>query len=356
MVQTLDRATASSADEAHDHEGGDDERLRVYQLANRLGVSSKVILDALKDHGEQVKSVSSKVSLSATRLLRSAIVHGPTPSDTKLTEPDHPQLIPKNAVTAELPDFGRHGQPSIWSGVLPRNPAFTGREGLLARLAEALAGTPAAVGVLNSIGGAVAARPSVLPMALHGLGGVGKTQLAVEYVHRFTRDDDLVCWAPAYNALAARIQVDSQSWFGDNEDPDDRPAWRAVANVERDVHRRVAAADTRLQKASEPAGPTARPPNRGRRHDFDVSNLTRPVLRTVRTIFREDNFLLKLLQRLVDRLQSIKSAKCYALPPSPDEHVTPVAFAPERPIRGPSENSEDQAFLCPSPERFLRPT
>jgi tetratricopeptide (TPR) repeat protein len=66
-------------------------------------------------------------------------------------------------------------------GVPVRNPNFTGREQLLLDLRAQLD-----------------MRASVLlPQALHGLGGVGKTQVAVEYVHRFVTDYQLVWWISA---------------------------------------------------------------------------------------------------------------------------------------------------------------
>jgi tetratricopeptide (TPR) repeat protein len=61
-----------------------------------------------------------------------------------------------------------------------RNVRFTGREDDLSELRSAL----------RTAGSAVV----VSPIALHGLGGVGKTQLALEYVHRFMSDYDVVWW------------------------------------------------------------------------------------------------------------------------------------------------------------------
>ncbi len=70
----------------------------------------------------------------------------------------------------------------IWGGVPIRNRNFSGRVVLLERLGEALRTNSTA---------------SVLPQALHGMGGVGKTQLVIEYVYRHLNDYDLVWWIAA---------------------------------------------------------------------------------------------------------------------------------------------------------------
>ncbi|MFC1405968.1 MULTISPECIES: FxSxx-COOH system tetratricopeptide repeat protein [Streptacidiphilus] len=74
-------------------------------------------------------------------------------------------------------------RPAIWN-VKPRNPAFTGRSAILDRLRDQLRGGNPAV-VLPT------------PTTLYGLGGVGKTQVALEYAHRFMADYDLVWWVDA---------------------------------------------------------------------------------------------------------------------------------------------------------------
>jgi FxsC-like protein len=60
-----------------------------------------------------------------------------------------------------------------------RNRNFTGRERELRQLREELR-TPGS--------------PSVAPVTIVGFGGVGKSQLALEYVHRFGADYDIVWW------------------------------------------------------------------------------------------------------------------------------------------------------------------
>lgn len=73
-------------------------------------------------------------------------------------------------------------QPQIWGTVPLRNPDFVGRTELLDQLRERL----------NAPG-----PTAVLPETLHGLGGVGKSQTVVEYIHRHATEYDLVWWVPA---------------------------------------------------------------------------------------------------------------------------------------------------------------
>ena len=70
--------------------------------------------------------------------------------------------------------------PRIWSAPA-RNADFTGRAATLELLRDKLSGS----------------RSVIVAQALCGLGGVGKTQLAMEYAHRFMADYDLVWWVPS---------------------------------------------------------------------------------------------------------------------------------------------------------------
>lgn len=73
----------------------------------------------------------------------------------------------------------------IWGSEIPfRNPYFTGREEALEKLRTQLtSGSPAVI-----------RQP---PQALYGLGGIGKTEIAAEYAHRFSGDYDVVWWIRA---------------------------------------------------------------------------------------------------------------------------------------------------------------
>ncbi|SHJ79056.1 Tetratricopeptide repeat-containing protein [Nocardiopsis flavescens] len=74
---------------------------------------------------------------------------------------------------------GTPGRPSgaTWIRVPRRNPAFVGREVLISALRDK-----------------VAAGEHQIITALNGMSGVGKTELAKEYLHRHTEEYDLICW------------------------------------------------------------------------------------------------------------------------------------------------------------------
>ncbi|WP_053749994.1 FxSxx-COOH system tetratricopeptide repeat protein [Streptomyces sp. MMG1533] len=89
--------------------------------------------------------------------------------------------------------------PDVWDVRQRRNPHFTGRDE-----------------VIDTVrGGLLDARRAAVRV-LHGPGGVGKTQVALEYAHRFAGQYDLVWWVDAeqveqiparYAELAARVDV-----------------------------------------------------------------------------------------------------------------------------------------------------
>ena len=83
------------------------------------------------------------------------------------------------APAAEVLGAVRGARPRVWN-IPARNPGFTGRRDLLAEVREQLLAGDAAV-----------------VQALHGMGGVGKTQLAAEYAHRFAGSYDLAWWINA---------------------------------------------------------------------------------------------------------------------------------------------------------------
>jgi len=107
-------------------------------------------------------------------------------------------LLPTSTARAALPD--------IWNIPYARNSFFLGRDDILERLHAQL-----------HTGQTTALAQS--PQAISGLGGIGKTQLAIEYAYRYSQDYEAVLWARAetredlissYSALAILLNLPEQ--------------------------------------------------------------------------------------------------------------------------------------------------
>jgi hypothetical protein len=111
---------------------------------------------------------------------------GSRPSEVSSGTSHSPRGVSMTTTSSELGKEVRRsgGQPAVWGGVPLRNVNFTGRKDLLRSLHTELSqSTPTAV----------------LPGALHGMGGIGKSQIAVEYVYRHAQEYDLIWWIPSEN-------------------------------------------------------------------------------------------------------------------------------------------------------------
>jgi tetratricopeptide (TPR) repeat protein len=106
--------------------------------------------------------------------------------------------FPRSAVASPGPRFPG-SLPAIWNITEERNPYFTGRDQALGDLHQAL----------------TAGKTAALTQAIKGLGGVGKSQLALEYAFRHVGEYDGIWWlhAEAPTTLA-RDYVDLASKLG----------------------------------------------------------------------------------------------------------------------------------------------
>ncbi|HZN73920.1 MAG TPA: FxSxx-COOH system tetratricopeptide repeat protein [Micromonosporaceae bacterium] len=104
----------------------------------------------------------------------------------------------------DLPNIPAHGDgpgaspprprfpatPPRISNVPNRNPTFTGRDA-----------------ILESLRGELSRSGTAAPVALSGLGGIGKTQIALEYAHRMAADYDIVWWITADQTPLIRTRL-----------------------------------------------------------------------------------------------------------------------------------------------------
>jgi len=106
-----------------------------------------------------------------------------------------------------------------WLVPLPRNPFFTGREEILEAL-HAQIGINQAVALTQS-------------SALHGLGGVGKTQIALEYAYRYALEYSAVFWIGAETEeqiVSGLLQIADILQLPGRDDKDQQRMGAAVQN------------------------------------------------------------------------------------------------------------------------------
>jgi tetratricopeptide (TPR) repeat protein len=111
---------------------------------------------------------------------------GSRPSDLPSSVTIQPGISSVTTTSSEPGIELRHSgrQSAVWGGVPLRNVNFIGRKELLKSLHDELSRSTAT---------------AVLPGALHGMGGIGKSQIAVEYVYRHAHEYDLIWWIPSEN-------------------------------------------------------------------------------------------------------------------------------------------------------------
>ena len=137
-----------------------------------------------------------------------------------ITESDTPELLVRAGVDASQITLVGPARSAVAAAVaeapfivpFPRNGEFVGRDSDLTRLRTSLSGPGS---------GPVGIRPA----GLTGMGGIGKTQLVVEYVYRH-RDDypDGIYWIDAAGPLVeafARLAADHRLKWAENEQPRD---------------------------------------------------------------------------------------------------------------------------------------
>ena len=115
---------------------------------------------------------------------------GGTAPDPHVATARSPNAIAASALPAPLlKDMSSAPAGHLTGGLPPRNSNFTGREDLLDQVHRSLSRHR---------------QLALIPQPLHGLGGVGKSQLAVEFAYRYQSGYQLVWWIPADDERSIR--------------------------------------------------------------------------------------------------------------------------------------------------------
>ncbi|MEU2782206.1 FxSxx-COOH system tetratricopeptide repeat protein [Streptomyces sp. NPDC007110] len=129
---------------------------------------------------------------TAPRTPSQAVARPPGDADRPTHQGNRRPAMPQQAPAGTVGTERTRNTPTVWGNIPPRNPNFTGREELLDQLHRRLL---------------VEKATAVLPHALHGMGGVGKSLLAVEYLYRKMTEYDVVWWISAERSAQISLSL-----------------------------------------------------------------------------------------------------------------------------------------------------
>ncbi|HEU5374102.1 MAG TPA: FxSxx-COOH system tetratricopeptide repeat protein [Ktedonobacteraceae bacterium] len=169
---------------------------RQHELAEQLGTTTVTV--KRWERGYQQPSTYFQVKLCA--------LFGKSARELGLDEGDSSvPITEENVSETEQASLAPTEPAAFWMVPYRRNPHFTGRDDLLEQLAQELSS--------EKSGDAKATRQAILsqPRAIKGLGGIGKTQIAVEYAYRAREQGHYthIFWinAASEEALLASFQM-----------------------------------------------------------------------------------------------------------------------------------------------------
>ncbi|GGT37832.1 cytochrome c [Streptomyces chromofuscus] len=135
-------------------------------------------VEEFRDHRLRTQQQSTTAPASPSH----TVVRASDDVDSPMSHGERRPVMPHQAPASTVGGERANPTPTVWGNIPPRNPNFTGREALLDELHQRLLLEKAT---------------AVLPHALHGMGGVGKSLLAVEYLYRRMTEYDVIWWIPA---------------------------------------------------------------------------------------------------------------------------------------------------------------